>query len=481
MEGGMTVLPIDFKERMERLLGDESKRFFDELENRSAVRSFRVNTIKLSPEELEATDPPIDRRVAAFPGGAYYTEEKFPGSLPCHHAGMIYMQDPSAMATVHAISIEGGARILDSCSAPGGKTTQLAALAGDRGIVVANEYEAKRCRVLQGNVERMGCRNTVVVNLDTAVIAETYPEGFDVVLCDAPCSGEGMFRKNDQAVGEWSIQNVEMCAERQREILENVAKCVAKGGRLIYSTCTFSLEENEMNVAWFLDRFEDFSLEEVSVELRKITSDGIMLEGCSHDLTKARRFYPHVSKGEGQFIAVLARRAGGEPSEARTISRDKKKKEVRERISREDAELISAAQAFLDENLSKDYAHGTKYELIALNGKAYLKPDVALPKYGVFAAGVCIGETVGRKFAPHHQLFSAFGKDFCRRVLLTQKDSETLDYLKGMEISVLDREEYVGKAEGWAAVLVDGCPLGGGKISGGKCKNHYPKGLRNQL
>ena len=224
------MLPIEFKERMKSLLGGESELLFEEIENGVEARSFRINKIKAQVDICEKLEFGINGTRAAFPKGAFYTEEEHPGSLPCHHAGMIYMQDPSAMATVHAVKISKGALILDSCSAPGGKTTQLADMTGEEGIVVANEYEAKRCRILLGNVERMGCRNTTVLNLDTAVLAEVYPEKFDVVLCDAPCSGEGMFRKNSRAIDEWSVDNVKMCAERQREILANVAKCVAAGG-----------------------------------------------------------------------------------------------------------------------------------------------------------------------------------------------------------------------------------------------------------
>ena len=475
------MLPVEFKKRMTDLLGDESQAFFEELEGGHAVRSFRINENKISCSDFEALDPQIDRKKASFPEGSYYTEEEFPGHLPCHHAGMIYMQDPSAMATVHAVKIEKGAAVLDSCSAPGGKTTQLSAMTGESGIVVANEYEAKRCRILLGNVERMGCRNTVVVNLDTSVIAETYPNKFDIVLCDAPCSGEGMFRKNSLAVNEWSLANVNMCAERQQEILTNVAKCVAPGGKLIYSTCTFSLEENEMNVKWFLDTHPDFELCEVEEELKKVTSDGICFEGCKYDMTKTRRFYPHKAKGEGQFIAVLAR--SGEANfevEEKATRKDKKKKLAPQRQSREEIELLAAAREFLNENLKKGFENGVEYKLHALNGKAYLGRDVALPPYGVFASGVCVGEMNGKRFLPHHQLFSAFGTEFLRRVELTESDGATEAYLKGMEIPVIGKVSAEGKAEGWAAVLVDGCALGGGKISSGVCKNHYPKGIRNQ-
>ena len=328
----------------------------------------------------------------------------------------------------------------------------------------------------------MGCRNTVVVNLDTAILAETYPDKFDVVLCDAPCSGEGMFRKNDRAIEEWSLQNVEMCAERQREILTNVAKCVSPGGKLIYSTCTFSLEENEKNVEWFLDNVTDFVLADVLPELKSVTCDGICFDGCRYDMTKTRRFYPHVSKGEGQFIAVLERSPSApcdSAEDAHSSKRNKKKNNAQERITREDAELLKAAADFLAENLCEDYASGVKYYLVVLNGRAFLKPEIDLPKYGVFAAGVCVGDLMGRKFAPHHQLFSAFGNSFKRRIALKQSDARIEAYLKGLEINVEGAVIFDGKPTGWAAVLVDGCPVGGGKISDTVCKNHYPKGLRN--
>jgi len=467
------ILPSVFKERMTSLLGSEAGLFFAELEN-APVRAFRVNPIKLTVNDFEEASPSIDRKKAEFPDVAYYTEEQFPGSLPCHHAGMIYMQDPSAMVTVYATEVKSGMKVLDSCSAPGGKTTQLASFIGDGGIIVANEYDTKRCRILQSNVERMGCRNAVVVNLDTAVLAETYPDTFDIVLCDAPCSGEGMFRKNELAVSEWSEENVLMCAERQREILTNVQKCVKNGGKLIYSTCTFSLEENEMNVDWFLKSFPEFELCRVTPELEQMTSDGVCFDGCCFDMSKTRRFYPHVSHGEGQFIAVFEKTASCE--EAITKKDKKGKRKETPKASKADIEALAAAQAFLEENLEKIPVG----ELICLNGYVYLKPDIALPQYGVFAAGVCVGELVGKRLVPHHQLFSAYGHLFKRKIALRGGEKETFDYLKGLEIASEDRSVCTDKPDGWAAVTVDGCALGGGKISGGVCKNHYPKGLRNK-
>ena len=467
------ILPDSFRERMTKILGDGADAFFCEFDC-PPVRAFRVNEIKISTERFEEISPVIDRKKAAFPPVAYYTEEQFPGSLPCHHAGMIYMQDPSAMVTVYATEIDAGMKVLDSCSAPGGKTTQLAAFVGDEGIVVANEYDTKRCRILQSNVERMGCRNTVVTNLDTAVLAETYPEIFDIVLADAPCSGEGMFRKNELAVGEWSEENVFMCAERQKEILTNVQKCVKNGGRLIYSTCTFSLEENEMNVEWFLESFPEFELCDVMSGLKEMTSEGVSFDGCRHDMSKTRRFYPHVSHGEGQFIAVFERKAS---SLGHVCAHNRKnKKKDKDKSADKSCDIIALAKEFLRENLEGDIDG----EIIALGGYAYLKPDIDIPRHSVFAAGVCIGELVGKRLVPHHQLFSAFGERFKRKIQLESRDEDVLNYLKGLEIKVDKKLFWVDKPDGWAAVLVDGCAMGGGKISGEICKNHYPKGLRNK-
>ena len=475
----MMNIPESFKERMINILGDEeAQRLFFSIENEDAVKAFRVNRIKTDIEKFEATEPQIDRQKADFPPDAYITREEYPGSLPSHHSGAIYMQDISAMSTVTATEMREGMLVLDSCSAPGGKTTQLAAAAGKNGIVVANEYDKKRCRILQGNVERMGATNTVVCNLDTAVLAELYPNLFDLVLCDAPCSGEGMFRKNIRAVEEWSEENVKMCAERQREILENVAKCVKSGGRLLYSTCTFALDENEMNVEWFLNEHKDFRLVPVTDGLRDHTSDGINLEGCDIDMTMCRRIYPHRSSGEGQFIALFEKEAADEAVEISKKERKDKRGKLNDAPKKSRAELdaIDAARKFLDENL----VSAPSGEIIMLGGFIYIAPSIRLPEYNVFSAGVCIGENQKGRIIPHHQLFSAMGKDFKRKVILDGSSDAAKKYLSGEEISVDGVvESFDGKENGWAAVVIDGCAAGGAKISGGVAKNHYPKGLRN--
>lgn len=470
------TLPEKFKERMISLLGaDESERLFRSIEDSGAVKAFRVNKIKTDVASFEASDPQIDRQKVDFPPEAYLTREEFPGSLPEHHSGAIYMQDISAMLTVHALSICEGMRVLDSCSAPGGKTTQLAAAVGEGGLVVANEYDKKRARILQGNIERMGCKNTVVCNLDTAVLAKTYPAMFDVVLCDAPCSGEGMFRKNPRAIEEWSEENVVMCAERQREILENVSKCVKGGGKLLYSTCTFATDENEQNVAWFLDTHKDFALVETEQALRDATSDGIMIDNSDHDMKKCRRIYPHSSLGEGQFIALFERCSDAETNthvSKKDSKNDKRShKGPENKKSRAELDAIAAAEKFLRNNLTKM----PRGELKMLGDLVFISPEIPLPTYNVLAAGVCVGELQKGRIVPHHQLFSAYGPDFVLKLELCGKSEDAKRYLRGEEI---DCPDLLADASGYCAVMIDGCAVGGGKISAGKCKNHYPKGLR---
>ncbi len=476
------TLPEKFKERMTAMLGKtEAEKLFYAICEKEAVKAFRVNKIKTDVDSFERSNPKIDRKKTAFPPDAYITHEEFPSVYPCHHTGAVYMQDLSAMSTVTAAEIPEGAYVLDTCSAPGGKTGQLAASVGERGVVVANEYDRKRCRILQGNIERMGAKNTVICSDDTAVLAKTYPEIFDIVLCDAPCSGEGMFRKNERAVGEWSEENVKMCARRQREILANAAECVKPGGKLIYSTCTFSLEENEENVAWLLSVRPDFSLAEVTDELKAQTSDGISIDG-QPDMTPCRRIYPHLSLGEGQFIALLERNGaqsgGANANRTKEKIRDRRDGRRENKKSRNELDAVRAAKEFLEENLTC----GISGELIMLGNYVFLSPNIVLPEHNVFAAGVCIGEFRNGRIIPHHQLFSAFGKDFKLKIELSGEMDETKKYLSGEEISVdglIEAED--GRESGWAAVMIDGCAAGGAKISGGYAKNHYPKGLRNSF
>ena len=321
-------------------------------------------------------------------------------------------------------------------------------------MLVSNEIIASRCKILTGNVERLGLHNTVTTCMDSARIAKTFPETFDLIMIDAPCSGEGMFRKEAAAIPEWSEENVAMCAARQAEILDNGVKALKDGGTIIYATCTFSLEENEMTVDGFLQRHPEFELQEVLKRVQDATEGGISFDGCvCKELYKTRRFYPHKNRGEGQFMAVLRHRGT-----LCSPSGMKPKSEKTDPIVTE----------FLKDTLV-DYDPG---QITLYNGNPVVfTPDFAVPKGAAFCCGVTIGEIRKNYLQPHHQFFMAMGKHFKRKIDL-DPDGDTVQwYLRGEEIPA-DCEN------GWAVVTVKGCPLGGAKVSGGKAKNHYPKGLR---
>ena len=455
------MLDEKFKARMKLLLTDEYDKFESALEDEPS-RAVRVNTAKISVSDfLEKTALSLSKIEYASDGFIPENTDGI-GKSAEHHAGMIYVQDGGAMATVNALDIERGWRVLDSCAAPGGKATQMAARIGKDGFILANEYVPKRAKIMLGNFERMGIRNGVITSLDTRELSEMFSGYFDLVLCDAPCSGEGMFRKSEEALDEWSEENVTLSAKRQREILDNVAGAVKAGGYLLYSTCTYSVEENEENVAYFLDKHKDFALTSVKEELIACTRDGIRVEGLSaDDAKKCRRFYPHVAKGEGQFIALMKRTGGDD--EAKIL--------FRENVISPTREEQTVIENFFKENMITV----PKGRLIKQgDGIAIVPEGIPIPPRKTFMAGVMVGEVRGKLLFPHHQFFSAYGNDMKNKENLTCTDSRVGAYLCGEEIEAKET------LNGWCAVMYEGTALGGGKTSSGRIKNHYPKGLRNK-
>jgi 16S rRNA C967 or C1407 C5-methylase (RsmB/RsmF family)/NOL1/NOP2/fmu family ribosome biogenesis protein len=438
---------------MKDLLGDDYDNFiasFDE----APVRSFRINTNKISEEDFLAVNPFGGEKIN-YADNAYYFNFDGIGNHPYHHAGMIYIQDPGAMSAVASVNIQPDWKVLDLCAAPGGKSTQAASKLTD-GLLVSNEIIPSRCKILTGNIERLGIRNAVTTCSDVKRLSTLMGEEFDLVITDAPCSGEGMFRKDETAISEWSTGNVKLCAERQAEIL-SYAKCLVKeGGYLLYSTCTYSLEENEMCVDSFLKENPEFELVEVNECVRKVTSDGIRFDGCSADnINFCRRFYPHVSKGEGQFVALMKKKYGS--------CINIKRENALEKLSKAEEKIVFD---FLDSTLvsyNKNCVKKYKDSIV------YFDSDFIVPKGVAFSCGVTIGTVQKNYIQPHHQFFMAMGKDFRRQLELTQDEAES--YLRGNTIPC-DCEN------GWAAVLIDGCTLGGVKAVNGTAKNHYPKGLR---
>lgn len=457
------MLPEKFLNRMEALLKDEYPAFLHAIEQNS-VRAMRLNSLKSEAFVLENAFFPALAPIPYASDGYIFDIDKI-GNHPLHHAGAFYVQDPGAMATLHALPIKKGWHVADFCAAPGGKASQLSAYVGEEGLVLANEIDHGRCKALAGNFERLGVRNVLLTNTDSASISSWYPCFFDLVLVDAPCSGEGMFRKYDHARSEWSEENVLSCAKLQREILDHAAAAVKNGGYLLYSTCTFSLEENEKNVDSFLFRHPDFCVQSISDALIPYTAEGIAFEGALHPdaLRLTRRFYPHIAMGEGQYIALFKKRGEAEESTVRL-------RDVPVSLSKDEQRTVTA---FFDSVLDKE-GQGIiqkAFQLVRFKESVFLKNAIPMPPRSVYMPGVCVGTLVKGRIEPHHQFFSAFGKYFQRKEHFS-KDTPLLQrYLRGETFPSM-------LANGYAAVLVEGCALGGIKVSSGVAKNHYPKGLR---
>ncbi|MBE6779837.1 MAG: RNA methyltransferase [Ruminococcaceae bacterium] len=448
----MKKLPLDYENRMKALLGDDFEKYFSQLQN-PPVKAFRVNTDKISLEDFEKINPFGNEKIPYVENGYYLNYEKV-GNHPYHHAGLIYVQEPAAMAPAECVRVEKDWFVLDMCAAPGGKSTQLKNKLGENGVLVSNEIISSRCKILTGNIERLGLQNTVVTCMDTERLALRFENTFDLIMVDAPCSGEGMFRKEEIAIDEWSQSNVEMCAKRQAEILENAVKALKSGGFIVYATCTFSLEENEMMVDAFLERHPEFELVPVNERVAKYTADGIKFEGCKcENIHLARRFYPHIAKGEGQFMAVLHHK--GEKTENNFYSSVSKKT---------DKTVIE----FLNDTLT-DY--NPDFVGVYNGNPIYYNNRLSIADRTAFCCGVTIGEIRKNYILPHHQFFMALGNKFKRKINLSADSQEISKYLHG--------EEFDTECDnGWAVVMVNGCAVGGVKVSNGRAKNHYPKGLR---
>ncbi len=450
----MKSLPEKFISRMKNFEGFDFDAYMKALEE-EPVKGFRVNTDKISLEDFQKINIFGNEKIPYVENGFYLNYEKA-GNHPYHHAGMIYIQEPGAMAPAECIDVAPDWTVLDMCAAPGGKSTQLKNKLGENGILVSNEYISSRCRILTGNIERLGLKNTVTTCMDTKKLSKYFPDTFDLIMCDAPCSGEGMFRKEEIAVDEWSEENVLMCAERQKEILENTLPLLKSGGYLIYATCTFSLEENEMVIDDFLYNHPDFEIVPVKESVKNATADGICFHGCKCEkLHYARRFYPYISKGEGQFMAVLHRKGEAGSYKNAPAQKDKTDKAVTD---------------FLDDTLTEYKKNNVRM----YNGNpVYFTPGLDVPKGSAFSCGVTIGEIKKNYIVPHHQFFMAMGKYFRRKIELDANGMDIRKYLHGEEIEADCKN-------GWAVVTVNGCTLGGAKVSNGRAKNHYPKGLRTK-
>lgn len=452
-------LPIKFLEKMQNILGDEYDAFIKTYEeNRKAA--LRINTLKGNGEKLFSV---LGEKLSPVPwttDGYFYPDTMQPGKSPLHEAGAYYIQEPSAMLPAELLNAQPGECILDLCAAPGGKTTKIAADMKGEGLLVANEIHPKRAAILSSNVERMGIKNAVVTNESSDRLLKKFPEFFDRILVDAPCSGEGMFRKDEEARAQWSEENVIKCAVRQKEILDNAAAMLRPGGRLVYSTCTFSPEENERMIVDFLNDHPEFSVEKTDTP-PCISNGRPELAGNDERAAFTFRIWPHLTEGEGHFAAVLKK-----DGENENVYRQSN-------ISPCPKEYEKLYRAFSDEFLRNPPTG----EISAFGENLYIMPPFlpSLDGIKVLRFGLHLGTVKKNRFEPSHSLAMALNpQDAVQCAELSINDKEIFAYLRGETIPA-------GDLKGWCLISVSGYTTGWGKAAGGIIKNHYPKGLRRSL
>jgi NOL1/NOP2/sun family putative RNA methylase len=455
---GKMELPLEFVTKFKRLLADEAESFFDTY-NQNKKSGLRINPLKITKSEFENLSPfKLETIPYVHTGFYYHPEMDQPGKHPYHAAGLYYIQEPSAMFIAEQLAPAKGDRVLDLCAAPGGKTTQLAGMMDQQGLLVANEINTKRAKALSENIERLGITNALVTNETPERLAERFHGYFDKILVDAPCSGEGMFRKDEEAIRFWSQNHVDSCARQQQNILDSAYKMLKKDGILVYSTCTFSPEENEQSIERFLSKYAD-------MELQSITKPEGVQDGRpewsttkSEDLLKAARLWPHKLQGEGHFTAKLIK------------------------TSSTDVSTVTPAGSNLGKGQLKDFqqfCHETfinhSFENFFLFNQQLYSLPVSCPSFQglrVLRAGLHLGELKKNRFEPNHALALSLKKEQAKqRFNLSSKDDQWIHYLKGETITT-------GADRGWTLVTIDGFSLGWGKEAKGILKNFYPKGLR---
>ena len=465
-------LPEAFLKEMEQLLGDEYEAYIKSYEE-AWKPGLRVNTLKITPEEfknmshLELT--PVDWTEKGF----YYPDTERPARHPFYYAGLYYLQEPSAMAPAAVLPVEPGDKVLDVCAAPGGKSTELAAKLQGKGMLVSNDISYSRARALLKNLELAGAENICVLSEEPAKLAAVWLEFFDKILIDAPCSGEGMFRREEDMVKDWVNRGPDYYSPIQREILEQAVAMLKPGGMMLYSTCTFSKKEDEENVAYILEHYPAMELVTMDKKKFKGLSDGF-------GYAEAGRLFPHRIQGEGHFLALFHKKDenGSDEENSRSLSAKLSggvdEKEAKKRAK--EAEKQEDLMKFL-KTCKKDFDLGRIY---IRDEQVYYLPEglkTGLP-LRFLRTGLHLGELKKGRFEPDQAFAMALKKEeYPVRLDLKEEDDRVIRYLKGETISLINGEEPL---KGWCLVTVEGFPLGWAKGSGMTLKNKYYAGWRWQ-
>lgn len=477
------MLPIDFINRMKLLLKDEYNDFLSSYD-KPQLKSLRINSLKCNSDLLTHFKDEDFNKVPWCNTGFYY-ENIRPGKHPFHEAGAYYIQEPSAMSPAIYLDAKPGDKVLDLCAAPGGKSTQIASSMNGEGLLISNEIIPSRAKILSENIERLGIKNAIITNEAPEKLSKLFINYFDKIMVDAPCSGEGMFRKNSDACNEWNIDNVNLCSLRQEEILNYAAGMLKPGGRMVYSTCTFAPEENELNILKFLKNHTDFHIVKPNLfegmnygnpkfldicDFNKLRADNLISE-ISNDasildnLKNTIRLWPHKLNGEGHFIAILEKSKIND-----SINYDTYPQKIIKGVSEKSIKtFFDFSNSFLKETPKGIY--------VTFGNQLNLLPDCCPPldTIKVLRAGLNLGTFLKNRFEPSHSLaLSLKAEDVKNYVNLSINDELIYKYFSG------ETFECDGN-KGWNLILVEGISAGFGKLTNNIMKNHYPKGLRKSL
>ena len=458
----MNILPEAYVAQMKRLLGEAGFFAYEQALTQPVTRALRVNLLLRPDGSLPCPIEGVGERVPWAKGCYFVDGDARPGLSPLHEGGLFYLQEPSALSAVSVLCPRPGERVLDLCAAPGGKSTQIAGLMQGRGLLVCNEPVPSRAQILSRNVERMGVRNAIVTSAMPAQLAPRFPAFFDRILVDAPCSGEGMFRRQPEARDEWSAGSLRGCADRQLEILEAAAKMLAPGGALVYSTCTFNDTENEGVLARFTAAHPEFALEPFALPGLPSGSRGYV------------HLYPHEIRGEGHFVSLLRKSpdAPGAPENEEKPRRAVKPARGRgEQAKKAQQPAIAVPEDVLAPGVSFDRLHAAGGSLWAL--PEGLDDLSRLDGLRVLRTGLLLAHAEGRRAEPDHALAMALTP--CEAARTAELDeAQALAYQAGETLELGDLEP------GYTLLTLRGVSLGFGKQAGGVMKNHYPKGLRRR-
>ena len=461
-------LPSAFEEKMKYLLGAEYNNYLDCFDEPRHY-GLRVNTAKISVEDFLKISPWPLKKIPWIHNGFYYDGENCqPAKHPYYFAGLYYLQEPSAMTPADRLPIEPGDKVLDVCAAPGGKATELGARLNGTGVLAANDLSNSRAKGLLKNIELMGIGNVLVLSEEPGKLIPYFTEYFDKILIDAPCSGEGMFRKDRKMIRAWEEHDPDYFARIQKSIITQAAQMLKPSGMILYSTCTFSPEENEQTIEYLLEQYPDFDVCEI--EGYEGFACGMPEVTASKDkrLSRTVRIFPHRMKGEGHFLALLQKHAAAD-SDTLTAS-DVKSTTGRKKLPEDLTDFLADIRREFDPgrfDIRADKVYYMPEGLPALNGIRFLR------------TGLFLGELKKKRFEPSQAFAMNLKKEEYPRIIdLPVSDERVIKYLKG---ETLDVEDLVSpKEKGWYLVCVDGYPLGFGKLAGQVLKNKYLPGWRWQ-